>query len=120
MSLTPEEIERLRIEHAAPKRVVRTASHPLLQQMRILRERAGVSARTLGERINVSPVTVGSYERGDRMPPLDVACAVFAEIGYELRAVPIGTPEGGLWVVVDQLEAVVAQLRAAAGEGVTG
>lgn len=87
--------------------------HPLCQQLRALRAAAGISLLRFEEKYGVSAVVLGSYERGDREPPLRKLDAIFGAYGYHLAAVPIGTQAvrlsgdlvTDLRLIADQLEA---------------
>lgn len=73
--------------------------HPIMAQLRALRNAASLSLDGLAEKLGVASVAIGSWERGDRQPTLGAVDHVLAEFGYELRAVPVGStvrpPEDG-------------------------
>jgi len=48
----------------------------MLEMMRELRRRKGLSMKELGEKVGVAEVTISTYERGRSQPPLDVLCAI--------------------------------------------
>lgn len=62
--------------------------HPACRQMRDLRIAAGLSLAQARDIIGMSDVALGSYERGDRQPPLHRAETILNGYGYTLVAVP--------------------------------
>ena len=60
-------------------------SHDFSGQLRRLRERRGLSRKTLGELCGLSKNTIGLYERGERRPTVDalVAIADFFDISVD-------------------------------------
>lgn len=62
--------------------------HRLCKLLRELRETAGLSLMRVEERHGISVGTLGSYERGNRLPPLPVLEALLGFYGYRLEAVP--------------------------------
>lgn len=48
----------------------------MLEQMRFLRRKKGLTMKQLGEIIGVTEVTVSTYETGKREPSLDTLCAI--------------------------------------------
>lgn len=54
-------------------------------KLRTARERAGLSAAALGERIGVSGNTIYRWERGELAPPIDRLEAVASATGHELQ-----------------------------------
>lgn len=63
--------------------------HPVCEKMRELRKAAGLSLTDMEKRHGISAVMMGSYERGDRTPPLSKIDALLGMFGYTLAAVPI-------------------------------
>jgi len=84
--------------------------HPLCVKMRNLRRAAGISLQAFEAKTGIPGVVVGSYERGDRIPPLSKLEAIFAAFGYQLVAVPIGT------AAVREAPDMVADLHAIADQ----
>jgi transcriptional regulator with XRE-family HTH domain len=64
--------------------------HPLCSRLRELRRAAGLSLQEAEEHTGVHAVVLGSYERGDRNPPLNRIEEIFNKYGYTIEAVPIG------------------------------
>lgn len=62
--------------------------HPICKQMRDLRVAAGLSLAQAKEVVGLSDIVLGSYERGDRQPPLVKAESILNGYGYTLAAVP--------------------------------
>ncbi len=62
--------------------------HPLCAMLRQLRRAAGLSLHEFQDRHGIPAVVLGSYERGDRHPPLAKLDQIFAAYGYRLLAVP--------------------------------
>jgi transcriptional regulator with XRE-family HTH domain len=71
--------------------------HPLCAQLRQLRQAAGMSLMDFeakyGDQTGANRITLASYERGDRIPPIDKLAAVFAVYGYQLVAEPLDDSE---------------------------
>lgn len=67
------------------------APHRLCAYLRELRKTAGLSLSDMQERHGVNAIRVGSYERGDRVPPLPQIDSLFHIFGYELGAVPLNS-----------------------------
>lgn len=63
--------------------------HPVCKQMRDLRMAARLSLPEAEELTGISGIVLGSYERGDRVPPLAKADQVLRGYGYRLAAVPV-------------------------------
>lgn len=63
--------------------------HPVLHMLRRLRKASGLSLTQAGIRLGLPSIVLGSYERGDRNPPLGKVEAILSAYGYTLRAVPI-------------------------------
>ena len=61
---------------------------PIAVQMRAAREAAGLSLTEAGRRCAMSPVVVGSYERGDRQPPLNRLRPWVERLDHHLIVVP--------------------------------
>lgn len=66
----------------------RQPNHNICQQMRDLRIAAGLSLREAEEVVGAPAIVLGSYERGDRQPPLIKAETILNGYGYTLVAVP--------------------------------
>lgn len=94
----------------------RVEIHPVCKQLRDLRRAAGWSLPEVEQRLGVPGLVVGSYERGDRNPPLRKLEELFNGYGYTLVAIPKefeairlpGSMIRELRMIADQLE---AQLR---------
>lgn len=84
--------------------------HPLCAQLRELRQALGLSLIDVQKRYGLNAVLVGSYERGDRVPPLTKLDAVLGFYGYRLVAEPIG-PES-----VRRSSDMIAELRGIANQ----
>lgn len=88
--------------------------HPLCVQLRMLRKAAGLSLNDIQVRYpEWSAVVLGSYERGDRQPPVPKLDAALRLYGWGLGAVPLSEkavllPDdmiATLRAIADQLEA---------------
>lgn len=53
-------------------------------KIKALREERRYSQKELGDRVGVSRVAIGNYERGDRIPAVDVAYQVARALGVSL------------------------------------
>jgi transcriptional regulator with XRE-family HTH domain len=84
--------------------------HRLCVMLRDLRQAAGMSLKQMGGKHGVSPVALGAYERGDRLPPITKLDQLLGVFGYRLSAEPIGSG------AVRASEDVVAELRAIADQ----
>lgn len=62
--------------------------HPVCKQLRDLRKAARMSLPEAGTRLNISGLVLGSYERGDRNPPLMKLEEILNGYGYTLVAIP--------------------------------
>lgn len=62
--------------------------HPVCKTMRDLRNAAGLSLLSAEQRFGVSAIVLGSYERGDRNPPLTKIEQILNVYGYTLAAIP--------------------------------
>ena len=62
--------------------------HPIIADLRHLRESRGVSQPTLARQLGVSQVTVQSWEAGRRNPSLDHLAAWAQILGADLTATP--------------------------------
>lgn len=60
---------------------------PIARQMRVARERRGWSLEKAGEELGMPAVVIGSYERGDRHPPLENLRRWVEAMGYRLQVV---------------------------------
>lgn len=63
--------------------------HPVCKTMRDLRKAAHISLIQAEYRLGISSVVLGSYERGDRNPPLSKVEEILNAFGYTLVAVPM-------------------------------
>lgn len=63
--------------------------HPVCLKLRELRHAAGVSLTQVEGHFGVNSVLLGSYERGDRNPPLSKIEEILNVYGYTLIAVPV-------------------------------
>ncbi len=64
--------------------------HPVCVRMRQLRRLRGWTLIEAEEQLGIPRIALGSYERGDRMPPLERIDAILAGYGYSLAIVPAG------------------------------
>lgn len=62
--------------------------HPVSKQLRDLRHARGESLEMAGRRLGIPPVVIGSYERGERNPPLLRLEEILNQYGYTLVAIP--------------------------------
>lgn len=62
--------------------------HPLCKQLRDLRKAAHLSLPQAELQFGIPGLVLGSYERGDRNPPLSKLEAILNGYGYTLVAVP--------------------------------
>lgn len=62
--------------------------HPVAKQLRDLRRARGESLEQAGRRLGISSVAIGSYERGERNPPLLRLEEILNFYGYTLVAIP--------------------------------
>ncbi len=76
-------------------------THPICALLRELRHKAGLSLTDVEAKSHGlhKAVVVGSYERGDRMPPLASADALLGFYRHQLTVVPLGA-ETGQYVIV--------------------
>lgn len=63
--------------------------HPVCKQLRDLRLAAHLSLTDAEALVGVPAIVMGSYERGDRQPPLSKLDAILRGYGYRLVAVPV-------------------------------
>jgi transcriptional regulator with XRE-family HTH domain len=63
--------------------------HPVCKQMRDLRLASRLSLAQAEQVSGISAVVLGSYERGDRHPPLQKLDVILNGYGYRLVAVPV-------------------------------
>lgn len=81
-------------ENSTPSRSSRhdsrypVALHAVCKQLRDLRKAAGLSLSQASRRVGVPDIVLGSYERGDRQPPLTKIESILNGYGYTLAAVP--------------------------------
>lgn len=86
--------------------------HPVCKTLRDLRQAAGLSLHTAEKRFGIGAIVLGSYERGDRNPPLSKIEQILNVYGYTLAAIPkndnaIRLPENiaaELRLIADHLE----------------
>jgi transcriptional regulator with XRE-family HTH domain len=71
-------------------RKVKAPTHRLCVLLRELRETAGLSRATVAKATGTTIGTLGSYERGNRLPPLPALETLLAFYGHCLEAVPTG------------------------------
>lgn len=62
--------------------------HPVCGTLRQLRNAAGLSLNAAEQRFGISGIVLGSYERGDRNPPLTKIEEILNVYGYTLAAIP--------------------------------
>ena len=86
------------------------AIHPVCRLLREFRLARGLTLADIKEETGVSPVVWGSYERGDRNPPLSKMEDLLRCFGYTLVAVPIRAD------AVRVPQNIVAELRAIADQ----
>lgn len=87
--------------------------HPVCKQLRDLRRAARLSLPMAERQSGISGLVLGSYERGDRNPPLSKLEQILNGYGYTLVAIPkdfdavrlSGTMARELRSIADQLEA---------------
>ena len=48
----------------------------MLENMRLLRKKRGMTMKELGELVGVAEITISTYETGKREPPLDTLCQI--------------------------------------------
>lgn len=70
----------------------RTTARPLHNRLAVLRAERGLSRSELADLIDVNPQTVGSLERGDYYPSLDLAMQLAEVFGLPLEALFSRTP----------------------------
>lgn len=63
--------------------------HPVCKTLRDLRNAAGLSLLSAERRFGISSIVLGSYERGDRNPPLTKIEQILNVYGYTLAAIPM-------------------------------
>lgn len=63
-------------------------AHPICKQLRDFRKASRLSLLDAEKRFGVPAVVLGSYERGDRNPPLRKLEEIFNLYGYTVVAVP--------------------------------
>lgn len=92
--------------------LVPKSSHPVCKTLRELRKAAGLSLKDIETELGVNGIVLGSYERGDRNPPLSKIEMILNLYGYTLVAVPqvpsaVRRPKDmatELRIIADQLE----------------
>lgn len=88
--------------------------HPICRLMRDRRHAAGLSLGDVQRVYGIPAVVLGSYERGDRRPPLVMVDRILAIYGYRLTVVPDnGTPTAA--DLANQLRTIADQLDRDAG-----
>ncbi len=65
-----------------------SAPHPVCRTLRELRKATGLSLNQVQARQGINAIVLGSYERGDRIPPLNKIEEILNAFGYTLKAVP--------------------------------
>lgn len=91
-----------------------TSLHPVCKQMRDLRQAARLSLQDAERMVGLPGIVLGSYERGDRQPPLLKVEQILNAFGYTLAAVPkdfdaVRLPSSmavELRLIADQLERI--------------
>lgn len=86
--------------------------HPVCKQLRDLRKAAHLSLPEAQQRFNIPGLVLGSYERGDRNPPLHKLEQILNGYGYTLVAIPkefnairlYGSMARELRMIADRLE----------------
>lgn len=74
--------------------------HPIQRKFRELRNACGWSLSEASRRLGLPGATLGTYERGDRIPSILVADDVFRGYGWQLDTVRVA--EGpGVWLPPD-------------------
>ncbi len=63
-------------------------THPVCETLRKLRLASGLSLNQAENRLGVPAVVMGSYERGDRIPPITKVEQLLNQYGYTLAAIP--------------------------------
>lgn len=56
----------------------------MLENMRTLRRKSGLSAKQLGEKVGLAESTITTYEKGRSEPSLDVLCSIADVLGVSL------------------------------------
>lgn len=90
--LSEEEYAKYLAEHGNKQE-----PHPICALLRRLRTEARLSLGQVQEQYGVSAVVLGSYERGDREPPIRKLDAMLRLFGYQLEAVPIDSARDGTY-----------------------
>lgn len=86
--------------------------HPICKQLRDLRLAAGLSLKEAEAITGVPDIVLGSYERGDRQPPLAKIEKIFKGYGYTVVAVPIDFSAIRLPAdMANELRAIATQLE---------
>lgn len=87
-------------------------AHPLCRMLRDLRRARKRSLADIeAEYPWIRAIVLGSYERGDRTPPLDKLDAIFGIYGYKLAAVPIArVPVRTDKTIIEMLREIADQL----------
>jgi transcriptional regulator with XRE-family HTH domain len=67
---------------------VKREPHPICKQLRDLRRSAHLSLPEAAQRTGFPSSVLGSYERGDRIPPLTKLEEIFNGYGYTVAAIP--------------------------------
>jgi transcriptional regulator with XRE-family HTH domain len=74
------------------------APDPIAVQMRAARRHRGWSLERMAAETGLDPMTIGSWERGDRQPGLAKTRAWLHHLGHELVALgPAGDSDGEVW-----------------------
>lgn len=67
--------------------------HPMVTELRQVRESFGLSAGHAGRRAGLGKNTVGQWERGERSPGLAEISIYATSLGYAVALAPITRPE---------------------------
>ena len=70
----------------------RQPERPLHNRLAVLRVERGLSRTDLAERVGVNPQTIGSLERGDYFPSLDLAMQLADVLALPIEALFSRTP----------------------------
>ena len=104
--LTETEYRQHAADRAAPE------PHPICALVRQLRQTVGMSLVDFEAAHGIPAVVVGSYERGDRIPPLHKLETILGCFGYKLEAVPLDSSAIRLpGDLVTELRAIANQLE---------
>ncbi len=68
--------------------MARHEPHPVCRKLRELRRASGLSLQDMEDKHGVNSVLMGSYERGDRIPPLPKIDALLKLFGHRITTEP--------------------------------